>query len=132
MLETKVQRFIPGLVYTDLEAAHEFLTSVFGFEPGRVDRDEHGVAQHAEVMAGDGVIWLHRVAPEFGLQSPASVGFDTAGLSVVVDDVDAHYERSRDAEAVIVYEPADMPYGVREYGVRDLDRRLWSFMTTIG
>jgi MerR family transcriptional regulator, thiopeptide resistance regulator len=132
MLDTKVQRFIPGLVYADLEAAHEYLTRVFGFEPGRLDRDGDGVVAHAEVMAGDGVIWLHRETTEFRMQSPATLGSDTAGLSVLVDDVDAHFARTRDAGATIVYEPADMPYGVREYGVRDLESRLWSFMTTLG
>ncbi|GLZ50165.1 hypothetical protein Acsp06_63500 [Actinomycetospora sp. NBRC 106375] len=50
----------------------------------------------------------------------------------MVDDVDAHHAGVRDAGAVIVYEPTDMPYGVREYCVRDLDDRLWAFMTTLG
>ena len=30
--------------------------------------------------------------------------------------------------AEIAHEPADMPYGVREYGVRDPEGGLWSFM----
>ena len=131
MFDTKVQRCIPGLVYADLEAAHEFLTRVFGLEPGRLDRDDAGTAEHAEVTAGESVVWLHRVVPEFGLQSPAATGFDTAGLSVFVDDVDAHHPHPPAAGAVIVREPADMPYGVREYDVRDLEGRLWSFMTRL-
>lgn len=131
MLNAKVRSRIPGLVYADVAAACDFLTHVFGLEAGRVDRDAAGVAQHAELTAGDGVIWLHRVAPEYGLQSPQTAGCDTAGLSVMVDDVDAHYRHAKDAGAVIVYEPADMPYGVREYGVRDSENRLWSFMTPI-
>ena len=131
MLDTKVQRRIPGLVYADIEAAHTFLVEVFGLEAGRLDRDENGVVTHAEVTAGDGVIWLHRVAPEFGLDSPKNVGMETAGLSVMVDDVDAHYAHVKAAGATIVYEPADMPYGVREYGVRDPEDRLWSFMTVL-
>ncbi|MGH3951418.1 MAG: MerR family transcriptional regulator [Pseudonocardiaceae bacterium] len=131
MLDTKVQRRIPGLVYADIEAAHGYLVNVFGLEAGRLDRDEQGRVMHAEVTAGDGVIWLHRVAPEFGLESPQTAGIDTAGMSVMVDDVDAHYAHVKEAGVTIVYEPADMPYGVREYGARDLENRLWSFMTPL-
>ncbi len=56
---------------------------------------------------------------------------DTAGLSIMVDDVDAHYAHAVSEGATIVYEPTDMPYGVREYGTRDLENRLWSFMTPL-
>jgi MerR family transcriptional regulator, thiopeptide resistance regulator len=132
MVDTNVQRRIPGLVYADIEAAHTYLTEVFGLEPGRLDRDEHGTVIHGEVTAGDGVIWLHVVSPRFGLDSPLNTGVETAGLSVLVDDVDAHYLHVKACGAQIVYELADMPYGVREYGVRDLENRLWSFMTPIG
>lgn len=78
-----VQRRIPGLVYDDIEAAHTFLVEVFGLEAGRLDRDGDGKVHHAEVTAGDGVIWLHRVAREFGLDSPKNLGMDTAGMSVM-------------------------------------------------
>jgi DNA-binding transcriptional MerR regulator len=131
MLDSKVQRRIPGLVYADIEAAHDYLVNVFGLEAGRLDRDDEGKVHHAEVTAGDGVIWLHRVAPEFGLDSPKNLGMDTAGMSVMVDDVDEHYRHVKAAGAEIVYGPMDQPYGVREYGARDLENRLWSFMTPL-
>ncbi|HJP76170.1 MAG TPA: MerR family transcriptional regulator [Pseudonocardiaceae bacterium] len=131
MIDTTVQRRIPGLVYADIEAAYHYLTDVFGLEPGRLDRDESGTVHHGEVGAGDGVIWLHCVSPQFGLDSPLHTGVETAGLSIMVDDVDAHYQRVKGTGASIVYELTDMPYGVREYGVRDLENRLWSFMTPL-
>jgi len=31
-----------------------------------------------------------------------------------------------------VYEPTDQPYGHREYGARDNEGGLWSFMKPIG
>jgi MerR family transcriptional regulator, thiopeptide resistance regulator len=58
-------------------------------------------------------------------------GVETAGLSVVVDDVDAHYRRAKELGAEIRYEPQDMPYGVREYALRDLEQRLWAVMTPL-
>jgi DNA-binding transcriptional MerR regulator/uncharacterized glyoxalase superfamily protein PhnB len=131
MTSTPVRRRIPVLVYADIESAHRYLVDVFGMEAGRLSRDESGVVYHAEVNAGDGVIWLHRVAPEFGLDTPASAGVETAGLSIVVDDVDAHFRHAKAAGAEIMYGPDDMPYGVREYGVRDPEKRSWSFMTPL-
>lgn len=122
---------IPVLVYEDIPAAHDYLVRVFAFGAGRVDRDDQGRAVHGEIQTAEGVIYLHRVAPEFGVASPASLGADTAGVDVIVDDVEAHYARAKAEGATIVYPPADMPYGVREYGARDLEGRLWSFMAPL-
>ncbi len=116
------------LVYRDIEAAAEHLVSTFGFAPGPLARDESGTVVHGEVHAGDGVIWMHREAPEFGLSSPATLGAATACMAVDVDDATAHHERSVAAGATITYPPTPMPYGVLEYGARDLEGVLWSFM----
>ncbi len=70
---------------------------------------------HAEVTSGDGVIWLHRVSKEHGLDSPKSLGGSSAYLMVTVDDVGAHFAAVRDAGARIEHEPTDMPYGVSEF-----------------
>ncbi|MEU6563356.1 MerR family transcriptional regulator [Nocardia nova] len=131
MLDTKIRRRIPTLVYRDIAAAHEFLTAVFGFEAGRVARAPDGTVYHAEVTAGDGVIWLHQVSERFGLQSPAALGACTEGMSIVVDDVDGHYRAAEQHGADIVYPPTDQPYGYREYSARDLEQRLWTFMTPL-
>ncbi|MGW4369347.1 MerR family transcriptional regulator [Nocardia takedensis] len=131
MLDSKIQRRIPTLVYRDVAAAHDYLTTVFGMEPGRVTVDDKGVAHHAEVTAGDGVIWLHAVSEQFGLASPSTVGACTASMSIVVEDVDAHHRHAAAAGADIVYEPVDQPYGYREYSARDREQLLWTFMTVI-
>jgi DNA-binding transcriptional MerR regulator/uncharacterized glyoxalase superfamily protein PhnB len=131
MLQGTIQRRIIGLVYEDLEAAHDYLVQVFGLGAGRIERGPDGMVHHAEVEAGDGVIWLHRVSTEFALASPRTAGVATAGVSVMVDDVDAHHARVSAADAAIVYPPQDMPYGVREYSVRDPEGGFWSFMTPL-
>jgi len=128
MLDTTMQRRISFLVYQDLEAAYGFLTEVFGLGPGRLDRTADGRAVHGEVHAGDGVIWLHGEDADFGLASPATVGAATSGVAVLVDDVDAHCERTRAAGATIIQEPLDQPYGYRIYSARDNEGGLWSFM----
>jgi uncharacterized glyoxalase superfamily protein PhnB len=125
------QRIITVLVFEDIQAAHDFLVSAFGFEGVRVDRDDTGRAVHGEVRHGGEQIWLHRVTAEHGLASPRSLPALSAGVVVIVDDVDAHHERARAAGAEIRYAPADMPYGLREYGARDPEGRQWSFATRL-
>jgi uncharacterized glyoxalase superfamily protein PhnB len=46
---------------------------------------------------------------------------------ITVDDTGAHHARSVAAGAAIVSPPVDRPYGVREYGARDLEGQLWYF-----
>lgn len=132
MLDTGVRTRISLLVYEDIAAAHDYLVRVFGLGAGRIERDEEGTVIHAEVDAGDGVIWLHRVAPEFRLVSPKTVGSATGTTAVMVEDVDSHFARAQREGAEIVYPPTDMPYGFREYSARDPEGHLWSFMKALG
>lgn len=128
MLDATVQRRISVLVYSDLEAAYEYLVRVFGLGPGELTRDEAGNVVHGELQAGDGVVWLHPEAPAFGMASPRTLGGSTAGVALMVDDVDAHFRHAAEQGAVIDYEPVDQPYGYREYSARDSEGTLWSFM----
>jgi DNA-binding transcriptional MerR regulator len=132
MRDNQVKTRISILVYRDLEAAHRFLVDVFGFTPGEVTATPDGEVVHAEVMAGDGMIWLHNESGDFGLASPASLGAATATMAVMVDDVDEHHRLVAERGAEIVYPPVDQPYGYREYSARDPEGALWSFMKPLG
>jgi DNA-binding transcriptional MerR regulator len=126
--EASATRRLTLLIYRDLETAHAHLVEVFGFAAGDLARDDEGEVVHAEVFAGDGVIWMHRESEQFRLASPATLGSATHCMAVHVEDVDAHCRRVCSAGGDIVYEPTDMPYGFREYAVRDSEGALWSFM----
>lgn len=119
------ERIIPVLTYQDIAAAHDFLVSAFGFNGRGVSRNAEGQPIHGEVRAGDATIWLHRVTAEHRLNSPLASDVAHSGLFVLVDDVDAHYERARAGGAVIDSQPVDQPYGQREYGARDLEGHRW-------
>lgn len=125
--ETLPTRRLTLLVYRDLAAAHAHLVEVLGFGAGPVTRDDGGRVVHAEVHVGDGVVWLHPELPAARLASPVTAGSASACLAVEVDDVEAHHARLVAAGARVDYAPTDMPYGVREYGVRDPEDHLWSF-----
>lgn len=128
MLDASVQQAICYLVYEDLEASFEYLQHVFGLGPGELHRDGHGRAVHGELQAGGATIWLHPETDDFDLASPRRLGGSTAGIAVIVDDVDAHHRRAVELGAHIDYAPVDQPYGFREYGARDGEGGIWSFM----
>ena len=128
--EPALARRITLLVYRDISAGHAYLVDVLGLAAGPISYDGDR-AVHGEVHAGDGVVWLHREAPEHRMVSPLTTGTVTASLAVLVDDVDARHARVAATGAAIDYEPTNMPYGVREYSVRDPEGHLWSFQTPL-
>lgn len=130
-IETLLRQRISILVYRDLAAAHRYLVEVFGFTPGEITAAPDGTVVHAEVFAGDGVIWLHPETDEYALASPATLGRATATMAIIVADVDDHYRTVVAKGGDIAYPPVDQPYGYREYGARDGEGMLWSFMRPI-
>ncbi len=113
------------LIYDDLQAAHTHHVQVLGFTPGPIERGPSGEVVHAEVRAGEHVIWMHPAGD--GFASPRTTGAATGMTVIAVDDVDAHCARVRAAGGDIIEEPVDQAYGVREYGVRDPEGQLWFF-----
>lgn len=130
-VQTTIRRRISILVCQDPAATHAWLVENFGLTPGEVAYDTNGRAVHAELYAGDGVVWLHPEAEAFELASPRTLGSATATMAVLVDDVDEHYRHVEARGGEIVYAPVDQPYGFREYGVRDCEGTLWSFMKAL-
>jgi DNA-binding transcriptional MerR regulator len=125
VLDTPIRSTTTLLVYNDLIAAHSYLSEVFGLAPGELERDESGRGVHGELFAGDQVIWLHPAGSDY--QSPQQLGAVSAMTVVAVNDVDEHHATSRNKGADIISPPVDQPYGVREYGARDLEGHLWYF-----
>jgi MerR family transcriptional regulator, thiopeptide resistance regulator len=122
---------IPVLVYEDIQAAHDFLVRAFGFTSGGIFRTDDGTVVHAEVRAGDSPIWLHRVTAEHGMASPKGERASHGGLEVIVPDVDVHFAKAEDAGARIERPPTEQDYGLREYGVRDLENHRWWFSSPL-
>ena len=127
---TAFSRLIPVLVYRDIAAAHDFLVEAFGFAPGGVHRDAEGNAVHGEVHIGTTPLWLHRAVPDDRLLPPNVADAATSGLVIHVDRLDAHHERAKGAGARIDSEPADQPYGQREYAARDPEGHRWWFASS--
>jgi uncharacterized glyoxalase superfamily protein PhnB len=115
----------PYLLYEDGEAAIEFLSRAFGFR--EVDRTIGAAGGlHAELeIAGGGRVYVGQ--PPEGFRNPASVG-RTSLVFVLLDGVDAHYERALAEGAEIVEEPTNVTAaGHRRYGCRDPQGHEWFF-----
>jgi uncharacterized glyoxalase superfamily protein PhnB len=120
-----MQTITPYLLYEDGEAAIEFLTRAFGFH--EVDRQTGGAGGlHAELELGPGGGRIYLGQPPGEFRNPAIVG-RTSSLYVLVDDVDAHYDRARAAGAQIIEELNDLPFGHRRYGCVDPQGHEWFF-----
>jgi len=119
------QTVIPYLLYEDVGAAIDWLGEAFGFREELRYAEPDGRISHAEVRVGDASIMLG--GPGSGYQNPRHTGHFSQLVVVQVDDADAHYERAKAAGATILAEPADQPYGDRNYRVEDLEGHHWSF-----
>ena len=124
-----VRQVLALLPYEDVEAAQHRLVDMFAFEAGAVTRDDTATVVHAEVLAGRGFVHLH--PPTAYLVPPGVDGVASAAVVASVTDVDEHAARAISRGGRLLYGPADMPYGVREYGVRDHEGHPWSFQAPL-
>jgi len=120
-----MQTITPYLLYEDVDAALGFLSRMFGFREVLRYTGEGGYVNHAEMRIGDAAIYLGD--PGDAYRNPKALGSETVGISVLVDDVDAHYERARAAGAEIAEELADQEYGDRRYTAIDREGHHWYF-----
>ena len=121
------QTIYPYLLYHNCEDALDWLSRTFGFEEVLRYTGAEGCVNHAEMKLGDGHIFMGN--PGEGYRNPKEQGGETIGLYIYVDDVDAHFERARDAGAQITEEPVDQEYGERRYTAIDPEGHKWFFAT---
>lgn len=129
-MNSPIKTTISMLVYNDITAAYAYLRDVLGLTASTIDRAEDSSARFAELFAGDHAIWLHPTGE--GYRSPSELGAVSNMTVIAVDDVDSIYSNASSHGAEIVQEPIDQDYGVREFGVRDLEGHLWYFHQSLG
>ena len=77
------------------------------------------------MQLGDATVMIS--GPRDGTESPTTLGFCTQTLTIIVPDVEAHYERSKREGAHIWEELHETVYGEKQYGVKDIDSHRWLF-----
>src|SRR4051794_34895766 len=121
-----MQIVTPYLLYRSCEDALDWLSRAFGFEEVLRYAGEAGYVNHAEMrVGGDESIMMGN--PGEGYRNPKDAGGETVGIYVMVDDVDAHFARAKEAGAEIREEPNDQEYGHRRYTAYDPEGHCWYF-----
>jgi len=116
---------IPVLVYPDVRAAVDWLTTAFGF----AERTRIGESHRAQMSIGaEGAVIVADVAGE---RQPPQANVVTHEIKVRVEDVAAQFERARAAGAKVLEPPIDREYGERECTVEDLAGHRWQFSETV-
>lgn len=116
---------LPHIVYSDVAAALVWLTRTFGFTEHYRYGEPGGPVSGAQMYLGKAYMMLNGARP--GSASPAQIGQMMQSLTVFVDDVDAHFERTKSAGGRIVEALHETCYGERQYGVEDFEGHHWLF-----
>jgi len=108
---------IPDLPYPDVREAVDWLCRAFGF------KERLRIGNHrAQLSFGEGsLVVTHR-------SDGSNVSFN---IMVRVNEIDTHHERARASGARVISQPADYPYGERQYTVEDPGGHRWTFSQTI-
>lgn len=112
-------RIMPSLRYRDVASALPGLSEAFGLKEHLRWVDEDGFIRHPEMRIEDGFIELSQGSE--GYRNPKAIGQVCHSLVVFVEDLDGHFERARESGAVIIAEPEDKPWGLRQYTAEDLE-----------
>ncbi len=108
----------PVLLVRDVVAAAEYYRDKLGFQFSRY----WGEPACFCMPQRDGHIVMLSEAPKEATLTPHWKVVDKMWNAYFwVDDIDALYEEFKQRGAKIDYELCDQPYGVREFGVQDLD-----------
>lgn len=121
----------PYLTCSNATQAIEFYKRAFGAtELYRIPMPG-GKVGHAEIKIAGAIIMLSDEFPEYGAQSPATLGGTPVGLMIYVPEVDAFAERAVAAGAKLVEPPKDQFYGDRSCRLLDPEGHKWFFATHI-
>ena len=133
----------PHIHYREPAEAIAWLTRVFGFrERVRMTGPDGTFITSKLETPGGGLVmvagsspefqqWVRERVPSFREQQERPWPDLSHATTVLVSDVDAHYEQAKTAGATIVMTPTDQPWGLRSYAAIDLEGHQWEFSQTL-
>ncbi|PRD45255.1 glyoxalase [Phyllobacterium phragmitis] len=113
----KVKRIVANIATADIAAAKPFYRDVLGLD---LLMDHGWIETYGSREA---------MSVQISFATQGGSGTPVPDLSIEVDDVDAALERMRQAGFAIEYGPADEPWGVRRFYVRDPFGRLVNILS---
>jgi len=122
----------PEFFVRDPDAAVRFYVEKLGFSVIRQDSTFAVVALGPAfvLLAGEAAVVEHKMprADEWLAGAPRGAGVN---IRIIVDDVDAMYERCRAGGVCIVWEIADKSYGLRDFITADATGYLLRFAAPV-
>lgn len=113
---------LPHIMYQNLPEAIAWLTCTFGFtECYRYGNPLSG----AQMQIGTAWIMLKQAKP--GNASPAQLGYGTQSLTIFLEDLEAHFAKTKAAGAKLLEDLHETVYGELQYAAEDLDGHHWLF-----
>ncbi|PBB91172.1 glyoxalase [Mesorhizobium sp. WSM3864] len=113
----KVRRIVANIATPDIAAAKRFYQGVLGLD---LLMDMGWIATYGSQQT---------MAVQISFMSQGGSGTPVPDLSIEVDDVDDALDRMRKAGFAVEYGPADEPWGVRRFYVRDPFGRLVNILS---
>ena len=103
----KVRRIVANIAAPDVAAAKRFYQAVLGLD---LLMDQGWIATYGSPQ---------KASAQVSIMSEGGSGTAVPDLSIEVDDLEAALARMKAAGIAIEYGPADEPWGVRRFYVRD-------------
>ena len=108
----QVKRIVANIAAEDIAAARRFYQDILGLD---VLMDHGWIATYGSSQ---------KMSVQVSIASEGGSGTPVPDLSIEVDDLDTALQRMKKAKVAIEYGPADEPWGVRRFFVRDPFGRL--------
>jgi catechol 2,3-dioxygenase-like lactoylglutathione lyase family enzyme len=116
----KVNRIVANIATKDVAAAKRFYQDILGLN---ILMDHGWIVTYGSAQ---------KMTVQVGVASEGGSGTPVPDLSIEVDDLDAVLERVKKAKIAIEYGPADEPWGVRRFYVRDPFGKLVNILVHAG
>ena len=108
----QVKRIVANIAAENVAAARRFYQDIFGLD---LLMDHGWIATYGSSQ---------KMSVQVSIASEGGSGTPVPDLSIEVDDLDTALQRMKKAKVAIEYGPADEPWGVRRFYVRDPFGRL--------
>ena len=108
----QVKRIVANIAAEDVAAARRFYQDILGLD---LLMDHGWIATYGSSQ---------KMSVQVSIASEGGSGTPVPDLSIEVDDLDTALQRMKKAKVAIEYGPADEPWGVRRFYVRDPFGRL--------